>query len=126
MEKKYIFLENGKLNGAGECLQLTEGVENIEVSEEVYNKFVEDNLLYIYSNGKIIENPDYETEKQKKYIHERIEEIKKELMELDIKRIRAVCETELKTERTGESWLDYYNSKIYDLRIELNSLEAQS
>lgn len=125
MEKKYIFLENGKLNGAGECLQLTEGVENIEVSAEVYNKYKEDNLLYIYSNGKIIENPDYETEKQKQYINERIEEIKNELIELDIKRIRAVCETELKTERTGESWLDYYNSKIYDLRIELNSLESQ-
>ena len=125
MEKKYIFLENGKLNGAGECLQLTEGVENIEVSAEVYNKYKEDNLLYIYSNCKIIENPDYETEKQKQYINERIEEIKNELIELDIKRIRAVCETELKTERTGESWLDYYNSKIYDLRIELNSLESQ-
>lgn len=125
MGKKYIFLENGKLNGAGECLQLTEGVENIEVSEEVYNKFIENNLLYVYSNGKVIENPDYETEIQKQYINERIEEIKNELVELDLKRIRAVCETELKTERTGESWLDYYNSKIYDLRIELNSLETQ-
>lgn len=123
--KKYIFFENGELNGCGECMQLTEGVENIEVSEEIYNNYMKDNLLYIYSDGKIIENPDYETEKQKCFISERIAEIKQELNDLDIKRIRAVCETELKTERTGESWLDYYNSQAYDLRVELKSLEAQ-
>ncbi len=123
--KKYIFLENGELNGCGECMQLTEGVENIEVSEEIYNNYMKDNLLYIYSDGKIVENPDYETEKQKCFINERITEIKQELNDLDIKRIRAVCETEMKTERTGESWLDYYNSQVYDLRVELKSLEAQ-
>ena len=125
MEKKYIFVENGKLNGAGECQQLTEGVKNIEVSEEIYNKFLEDNLLYIYSDGEIVENPNYETDKQKVFIGERVSEIKQELADLDLKRIRAVCEAELKSERTGESWLDYYNSQIYDLRVELSSLEAQ-
>lgn len=121
----YIFLEDGKLNGCAECPQLTEGIENIEVSEDIYNNYMEDNLKYIYSDGKIIENPNYETEKQKQYINERVEEIKQELTDLDIKRIRAVCEADLKNERSGESWLDYYNSQIYDLRIELKSLEAQ-
>jgi hypothetical protein len=44
---------------------------------------------------------------------------------LDSKRIRAVCEDEVRDERTGETWLDYYNAQVYDLRIELKSLEAQ-
>ena len=54
-----------------------------------------------------------------------MDEIKSELEDLDTKRIRAVCEDEIKNERTGETWLDYYNSQIYDLRIEYKSLEAQ-
>lgn len=123
--KKYIFLENGKLNGCAECPQLTEGVVNIEVSDEVYNNYIEDNLRYIYSDGKIIENPQYESEKQKQVISKRVEEIKQELVNLDIKRIRAICENEMKSERTGESWLDFYNSQAYDLRVELNSIESQ-
>ena len=57
----YIFLENGKLNGAGQCQQLTEGIENIEVSEEVYNLYNEEPEKFIYSDGKIVENSEYDT-----------------------------------------------------------------
>jgi len=63
----YIFLENdGKLNGAGECRQLTEGVENIEVSEEIFNAYIETPNKYIYSDGEIVENPNYEAEEATK------------------------------------------------------------
>lgn len=123
--KKYIFVQDGKINGCGEAVQLTEGVQNIEVSEYVYNEFIQEPLLYIYSDGQIVENPNYENEKQKEFIEKRLEEISNELNLLDIKRIRALCEDEIKTERTGETWLDYYNSQIYDLRVEYKSLEAQ-
>jgi hypothetical protein len=56
----YIFVENGKINGSGECECLTEGFENIEVTEEIYNNFIEDADRYIYQDGEIIPNPDYE------------------------------------------------------------------
>lgn len=56
----YIFVENGKINGSGECECLTEGFKNIEVTEEVYNDFIEDADRYIYQDGEIIPNPDYE------------------------------------------------------------------
>lgn len=125
MEKKYIFVENGKINGCGEIETLTEGFQNIEVSDKVYNEYIEDNLKYVFSNGEIIENPNYEIENQKRLAQKRIGEIKEELAELDTKRIRAICESEMKDERTGESWLDYYNTQIYELRVELKSLEAQ-
>lgn len=58
--KYYIYYENGELNGGGCCEQLTEGVENIEVTEEVFNSYLEDKDRYVYSNGEIIENPNYE------------------------------------------------------------------
>lgn len=123
--KHYIFVEDGKINGCGQCEQLTQGVINVEVSEDVYNAFLEENLKYVYSNGKIILNPNYENDKQIFFINERIDEIYKELAELDSKRIRAVCEDEIKDEKTGETWLDFYNSLVYDLRIELASLQSQ-
>lgn len=44
-------------------------------------------------------------------------EIQKQLEELDKKRIRAVCEPSMKTET--QSWLDYYNSEIKNLRLQL-------
>lgn len=67
----YIFLENETLNGAGQCQQLTEGIENIEVSEEVYNLYNEEPEKYIYSaepiegveavGPNIYPNPEYNT-----------------------------------------------------------------
>lgn len=62
----YIFVENGKINGSGECECLTEGFKNIEVTEEVYNNFIKDTDRYIYQNGEIIPNPDYEEIKRQK------------------------------------------------------------
>ncbi len=123
--KKYIFVQDGKINGYGEAIQLTEGVQNIEVSEDVYNEFIQEPLKYIYADGKIVENPNYENEKQREFIEKRLDEITQELEILDAKRIRAVCEDEVKSERSGETWLDYYNAQIYDLRVEYKSLEAQ-
>jgi hypothetical protein len=63
--KYYIYYENGELNGGGCCIQLTEGVENIEVTEEVFNSYLEDKDRYVYSNGEIIENPNYEEDHKK-------------------------------------------------------------
>lgn len=39
--------------------------------------------------------------------------------ELDKKRIRAMCEPQMKDAETGETWLDYYNSQIINLRSQL-------
>ena len=122
----YIFvMKDDSINGSGQCEQFTEGVKNIEVSEDVFNSYKNDNLKYVYLNGKIVPNPNYENDKQSVFIKERIEDIYRELELLDAKRIRAVCEDEVKDEKTGETWLDYYNSQVYDLRVELASLQAQ-
>lgn len=123
--KRYIYVMNGKINGSGQSLQLTENVENVEVSSDIFDNFLKDRLLYIYSDGKIVPNPNYENDKQSEFIQHRINEIYAELEVLDTKRVRAVCEDEVKNEATGETWLDFYNAQVYDLRVELASLKSQ-
>lgn len=49
-------------------------------------------------------------------------EIERELLELDSKRVRAMCEPSVRDEETGETWLDYYNKQVTLLREEYNSL----
>lgn len=70
----YIFVENGIINGSGECECLTEGVQNIKVTEEIYNDFIKDNIKYRYNNGSIELNPDYE-DKKALIEHARIQEL---------------------------------------------------
>lgn len=62
----YIFIENGKINGAGQCPVINEEVGNIEVSEDIYNAFAKNPDKYIYRDGEIVENPNYEQERAKK------------------------------------------------------------
>ncbi|MCM1339695.1 MAG: hypothetical protein NC191_08495 [Muribaculaceae bacterium] len=123
--KKYIFVENGKPNGCGECECLDGNVLNVEVSEAVYETYLEDNLKYVYQDGVIVENPNYEAENKARQDKLRAAEILAELDELDKKRVRAMCEEELKDEYTGETWLDYYNKKIAQLRDEYKSLTIE-
>ena len=62
----YIFIQNGQINGCGQCRCLDEDVINAEVTEEVFNNFIEDADRYIYFDGEIIENPNYEEIKRQK------------------------------------------------------------
>lgn len=67
------------------------------------------------------------TNEYKEFLHQqevqiRKSEIERQLLELDTKRVRAMCEPSIKDESTGETWLDYYNAQVAQLREELNSL----
>lgn len=85
--------------------------KNSEISEDTGN-------IYFYKNKKFITVSRAEIEAKEK----RKAEIISELTELDNKRIRAVCEPSIKDEKTGETWLDFYNNEILALRAELSSL----
>ena len=68
-----------------------------------------------------------DTEEYKKYLQEkevaiRKADIERQLLELDSKRIRAICEPSVKDETTGETWIDYYNAQVMTLREELANL----
>lgn len=58
----YIFIEEGKINGAGQCPITSDTTEMIdyEVSEELYNAFNAEPDKYMWNGEEIVENPDYE------------------------------------------------------------------
>lgn len=58
----YLYIENNQITGKGTLRLLDEGVLNIEVSEEIF----ENSDKYIYSNGEIILDPDYEQKQAEK------------------------------------------------------------
>lgn len=58
----YAFITNNKINGKGQCECTGEDTFSIEITEEVYNNLDH----YIYSNGQIILNPNYEQEQKQK------------------------------------------------------------
>ena len=70
----YIYVENGNTNGCGLYPVETEGFINVEVSQGVYDDFILHPDKYIYSDGNIIIDPDYE----QKQIEKREKEFKKE------------------------------------------------
>lgn len=55
----YIFIQNNKINGTGQCTILNEDIQSIEITEEIYNKYCEDPDLYIWNGEAVVENPDY-------------------------------------------------------------------
>ncbi len=62
----YIFIENEKINGAGQARILNEEITNFEVSEDLYNAFVAEPIKYIWDGKAVIENPKYEEEQAEK------------------------------------------------------------
>ena len=70
----YVFIENEKINGCGQCRQLTEGVENLEVDESLYNAFVESPDMYIWDGSDVVINPNYENEKLKQAQQSKLQE----------------------------------------------------
>lgn len=67
----YLFIEKNAINGRGMCKRLDENVINFEVSEEIYNDFEK----YMYKDGEIVLNPNYEKEQELKE-RERIAQLK--------------------------------------------------
>lgn len=58
----YVFIENNKIDGTGQCKCLDEGVQNIEVDYEIYSNIDK----YIWQDGSLILNPNYEAEQAQK------------------------------------------------------------
>lgn len=121
--KYYFFVSDNEITGSGEFPCEDCDYLNIEVSKEVYDNYCDDKCKYAYSQGKIIPNPNYETDRKKYISSQRYYEILVELNDLDSKRVRAICENEVKDSQTGQTWLDYYNSKAKSLREEMAELQ---
>lgn len=111
----YVFIENDKINGIGQCECLNENIQNIVVTEEVYNAIASDKLLYIWDGTDVVLNPNYEQEQAEKEKQERIKEIHAELDALDLKSVRPL--------RAGETdRLAVLEAQAVELREELQEL----
>ena len=72
--------------------------------------------------SEYILTPEYqeyllELERQEKY-----DSILEEIKSLDEKRVRAICEPSIKDITTGETWLEYYNKQVFELRQRLGEV----
>jgi hypothetical protein len=80
---------------------------------------------YENQNGQLADISD--TQEYKDKIAQEQKEIQKaelqsQIDELDKKRIRAVCEMEIKDEASGQTWLEFYTEQIHGLRRQIISL----
>ena len=58
----YVFIQNNKINGCGQCQCVGEGIQSIEITEEVYN----DIDKYIWNGEEVVINPNWEQEQAQK------------------------------------------------------------
>lgn len=65
---------------------------------------------------------EYEQKVAQKTKEELLANLKSQIDELDIKRIRAIAEPQLKDEQSGQTWLEYYTAQIQELRQQITSL----
>lgn len=106
----------------------------LQVEQSLGKKIVSDNKVvfstdesdkfYINDDGKWTQrtNDEFNTLIEERNKEQVIKTIKKQIEDLDIKRIRAICEPSIKDEITGETWLDFYNTQIIELRNKLTTL----
>lgn len=90
-----------------------------EVSEvSAIGKLSGDYVLY----SEYLKSDEYKEELKRQELEEKIAEISDEMNSVDKKRIRAICEPSVKDSATGETWLDYYNNKMAELRQKLSEV----
>jgi hypothetical protein len=62
----YLFIEDEKINGCGQCPTLNENILNIEVTEDVFNTYLEKPNKYIWNGEEVILNPNFDEEEAQK------------------------------------------------------------
>jgi len=76
-------------------------------------------------NNRIIDVSQTEEYKQKMSTAEaeaKIQDLQLQICEIDRKRIRAICEPSVKDKATGQTWLEYYNLQVNELRNQITEL----
>lgn len=96
-----------------------EGLEILETERPLV--LSEDGTYYVFAD-----TDEYLQEQAIKAKQQRIDEIKAQLTELDQKRIRALCEPSTLTNESNQTWLEYYNNQVLQLREELQSLLGEN
>lgn len=125
---------------------LKDGIINFNLNENIMRSYgykeiaeadvpttgIDYEIIYSEDDSHILETVNYletEDEFEKRLEKEKakaeIDVLNTKIQEIDLKRIRAICEPEIKDEDTGETWLDYYNNQISEIRIEIQKLQER-
>jgi hypothetical protein len=94
------------------------------INDEVWELHAADKDSWDIINGEFTDlrqSTEYLANIAAKEKEARVQELIKQIDELDKKRIRAIAEPAIKDESTGETWLEYYTSQIQELRTRLIS-----
>lgn len=105
----YIYIENGRITGGGQA-QASLAI-NVEVTEEVFNAVIANKDKYMYFDGEIVVNPEYEQQQALK----REEQFKKDFFETSLGWIRRKVSM-----KTGET-KDFLTDLLPVLSIAVNS-----
>ncbi len=68
---------------------------------------------------------EYQNRKEKEEVLLDIDLLNSKIRDIDLKRIRAICEPSVKDSTTGETWLEHYNAQILELREQLQTLQER-
>ena len=93
----YIFVKNNEIDGKGQCKCLNDDILNFEVSQDIYDN----SEKYIFKDGKLILNPDFE-KKEKQKERERLNKLfmTKREMFLGLYQAKGITPDMLKTQIT--------------------------
>ena len=101
------------------------GAREFDIDYTYYISCAEGYLVYDKNQDKIVVNPNFQKEEKQKNIVQQIKNYENKLEELDKKRIRAICEPSIKDEETQETWLDFYNSQVVEIREKILNLKTE-
>jgi len=92
-------------------IQINTSTHEISYVDKI-GELEKDYMLYSdYINSDECKTYQEQLEKEDKYFT-----YLAEMQDIDNKRIRAICEPSIKDSKTGETWLEYYNKQMIELR----------
>lgn len=97
--------------GKGQCPCSGDNIVCLEITKDVYDNIEH----YIYENGELILDPDYDSKVAELEKIAMIEEIKAQLDALDLKSIRAI-------RAKDEEYIDKYEAEAQELRRKISEL----
>lgn len=101
------------------------GKREFDIDYTYFISCAEGYLIYDPIKDDIIINSNFNAEQKQKNIVQQIKNYENKLEELDKKRIRAICEPSIKDEEIQETWLDFYNSQVVEIREKILNLKTE-
>lgn len=115
----YYLLENGIITQSAK-FQFSESA--IATEEEILRDELSGQLFLKSEHETLAQTEEYKAKVSEQENAAKKAELILKIEELDKKRVRASLEPSVKDASTGQTWLEFYNQQITDLRAQITSL----